>query len=83
MTLLDLLVMVFPMQAKMCSASFPARGYCWLMFSLLYTRTDRSFSTKLQSGPQPVLVHGVVLPYSALPTVDFHKVPVDPFLQPI
>lgn len=55
----------------------------WLMSSLLSTRTPRSFSTKPQSGLQPVVVPGVFLAYSAFPIAKFHEVAVGPFLQPI
>lgn len=44
------LMMFFLMQPKRLSAFFATRPHCWLMISLMSTRTPSSFSAKLLSS---------------------------------
>ncbi|KAK4826285.1 hypothetical protein QYF61_007132 [Mycteria americana] len=68
--------------------TFP-RAHCWLMFSLVSSRTTKSFSAKLFSSwstPSIYLVSGLVPPQVqdfALHPVELYEVPVSPFLQPV
>ncbi|NXW18147.1 TENS3 protein, partial [Circaetus pectoralis] len=47
---LDLLATLFLMQLRILMTAFAMRLHCWLMVSLLSTRTPRSFSAELSSN---------------------------------
>jgi len=60
---LDLLVTLFLIEPRVLLTSLAARAHCWLMVSLLSTRTSKSLcKTAFQSvGSQYVLVLGFII----------------------
>lgn len=69
----------------MVLAFFAARAYCSLVVSLLSTKTTRSFSAKLHTSYQRVMMHGVIPPQlrgARLSFAELHEVAVSLFPQP-
>lgn len=82
----SVLAMLLLIQLWMLLAVLVARAHGWLVFSLLPTKTPRLFSAELVPG-QAVLActtQGILPSHEEdCCRVEFHKVPVSLFLQPV
>lgn len=85
---LHLLALFLVTQPGMLLALFAVRALCWLRLSSLSAKMPRGFSAKPLTPvkPQPAPLQGAhpaQVQDLALVLVDFRKVPVSTFLQPV
>jgi len=81
---LDLLATLLLMQPRIWLAFWAASAHCWVILSLLSTRTPKSFSAALNPlNAQPVSMFGIVptqVQYFTLGHVELHGVCMGPLL---
>lgn len=81
----SLLTTLLPMQARILLAFFSARVHCWLIqFGAI--QDPQILLSKAVLQPQPIVVHGVILPHIQdfiFAFVEDHGVPDSLFLQSV